>query len=152
MCVYTYMFVYIRTSPHNFFTHSSIAGHLHHFHVLAIINNAAIVTKSKLALLAAWETNKSRRWGVEVRNMTLFSHLSHIWSIKEPGIQALPWWSFWDISVPSSRSASFPNKVKRPFNSCKYLLEWQASGRGMCYFVSSHNLQVKRAMNKGCLV
>ena len=22
------------------------------------------------------------------------------------------------------------NKVKRPFNSCKYLLDWQASGRG----------------------
>ena len=24
------------------------------------------------------------------------------------------------------------NKVKRPFNSCKYLLDWQASGRGTC--------------------
>ena len=24
------------------------------------------------------------------------------------------------------------NKVKRPFNSCKFLIEWQASGRGMC--------------------
>ena len=26
------------------------------------------------------------------------------------------------------------NKVKRLFNSCKYPLEWQASGRGICYF------------------
>ena len=26
------------------------------------------------------------------------------------------------------------NRVKRPFNSGKYLLEWQASGRGICLF------------------
>lgn len=28
------------------------------------------------------------------------------------------------------------NKIKRPFNSCKYLLDWQASGRGSVHFTS----------------
>ena len=147
ICVCTYMcaHTYIHISPPSFFTHSSIGGHLHHFHVLAIINNATIVTKSKLALLAAWETNKSRRWDVEARNMTSFSHLPHIWSTKEPCIQALTRWSYWDISLPSSRSPSFPNKVKRPFYSCKYLLEWQDSGRGGVLISFFYNLQVQKS-------
>ena len=35
----------------------------------------------------------------------------HLWSIKEPGIQTLTRQLFWDISLPSSRSSSFPDKV-----------------------------------------
>ena len=33
-------------------------------------------------------------------------------SIKEPGIQTPTKWLFWDISLPSSWSASSPNKLK----------------------------------------
>ena len=47
---------------------------------------------------------------------------------------------------------SWGNKAKRPFNSYKYLLEWQASGRGKCSFLSSCNLQVDRAVNKGTVL
>ena len=44
------------------------------------------------------------------------------------------------------------DEVKRPFNSCNYLLEWQGSGRGMCSFLSSCHLEVNRVMNKGALL
>ena len=35
----------------------------------------------------------------------------HLCSIKEPGIQILIRWLFWDVSLPSSQSARFPSKV-----------------------------------------
>ena len=38
-------------------------------------------------------------------------HHPHLWSIKEPGIQTHIRWLFHDISLPSSWSASFLNKV-----------------------------------------
>ena len=38
-------------------------------------------------------------------------HRPHLWSIKEPGIQTHIRWLFHDISLPSSWSASFLNKV-----------------------------------------
>ena len=37
--------------------------------------------------------------------------LLSLWSIKEPGIQTQIRWLFWGASLPSSRSAGFPNKV-----------------------------------------
>ena len=37
--------------------------------------------------------------------------LSYLCSIKEPGVQTWIRRLFWDFSLPSSRSASFPNKV-----------------------------------------
>ena len=36
---------------------------------------------------------------------------SHLWSIKEPGIQTQIRWLFLGASLPSSWSAGFPNKV-----------------------------------------
>ena len=41
----------------------------------------------------------------------LFPHLPHLRSIKEPGIQTLTRWLFWDVSLLSSQSAGFLNKV-----------------------------------------
>ena len=41
---------------------------------------------------------------------TLF-HLPHLWSMKEPGIQTPTRWLYGDISLPSSLSAGFLNKV-----------------------------------------
>ena len=40
-----------------------------------------------------------------------FSLLLSLWYIKEPGIQTQIRWLFWGASLPSSRSAGFPNKV-----------------------------------------
>ena len=37
--------------------------------------------------------------------------LLSLWSIKEPGIQTQIRWLFWGASLPSLRSAGFPNKV-----------------------------------------
>ena len=42
---------------------------------------------------------------------TLFPHLPHLRSIKEPGIQTLTRCLFWDVSLLSSQSAGFLNKV-----------------------------------------
>ena len=39
------------------------------------------------------------------------SSLPPLCAIKETGIQTPIRWLFWDFSLPSSRSASFPNKV-----------------------------------------
>ena len=42
---------------------------------------------------------------------TLFPPPCHLWSIKEPGIQTPKRWLFWNISLPSSWSAGFLNKI-----------------------------------------
>jgi len=47
------------------------------------------------------------------------------WHLSSPGCQV-----FYASEIEGGRG----EKKKRPFNSCKYLLEWQVSGRGMCYF------------------
>ena len=41
MCVYVYICIYTHT-PHIFFIHSSINGHLGSFHTLAIVDSAAV--------------------------------------------------------------------------------------------------------------
>ena len=50
-----------------------------------------------------------------LQNLRLFNFTSPspppLCAIKETGIQTPIRWLFWDISLPSSRSASFPNKV-----------------------------------------
>ena len=54
----------------------------------------------------------SRRYLQELNDLlTLFPNLPHLWSINEPGIQALTRKLFWHVSLPSSRSASFLNKL-----------------------------------------
>ena len=40
--------------------------------------------------------------------LTLVARGFSLWSIEEPGIQTWTRWLFWDISLPSSPSASFP--------------------------------------------
>ena len=41
MCVCVYLYIYI---SHIFFIHSSVDGHLGYFHVLAVVNSAAMNT------------------------------------------------------------------------------------------------------------
>ena len=43
VCVYIYIYIYIYIYE-NLFIHSSIDGHLGYFHVLAIVNSAAVNT------------------------------------------------------------------------------------------------------------
>ena len=47
------------------------------------------------------------------------------WHLSGPGCQV-----FYGSEIEGGKG----KKKKRPFNSCKYLLEWQVSGGGMCYF------------------
>ena len=46
MYVYTNIHIYTHTYTHTYlhiiFTHSSIDGYLHHFHIFAIVNDAAV--------------------------------------------------------------------------------------------------------------
>ena len=45
MCVYKYTHMYnihIHTYLHIIFTHSSIDGYLHRFHIFALVNDAAV--------------------------------------------------------------------------------------------------------------
>ena len=61
---------------------------------------------------------------------TLHPHFPHRCSIKEPGIQTLIRWLFWDISLPSSGSAGFLNKViflaSTPHLSVNWPVVWWA--------------------------
>ena len=51
--------------------------------------------------------------------LTLVPHGFSLWStIKEPGIQTWTRWLFWDFSLPSSPSASFPKNHIPCFNTC----------------------------------
>ena len=78
--------------------------------------------------------NKSQRWDIEARDMILFRQPvdqedGRLLSLKitillRPGYQVLLW---------IRGGGRWGNKVIGPFNSCKYLLEWQASGRGSMF-------------------
>ena len=47
----------------------------------------------------------------KIKDLFTLFHLPHLWSMKEPGIQTPTRWLFADISLPSSLSAGFLNKV-----------------------------------------
>ena len=61
---------------------------------------------------------------------------SPLCSIEEPGIQTPKRWLFWDISLPSSQSANFPNKVIIP---CLSILSVDFLG---CHEVNRRNLDL----------
>ena len=45
------MYIYTHThTPHNFFIHSSVSGCLGGFHVLALVNSAAVNTEVRVSL------------------------------------------------------------------------------------------------------
>ena len=44
------MYIYTHTPPHNFFIHPSVSGCLGGFHVLALVNSAAVNTEVRVSL------------------------------------------------------------------------------------------------------
>ena len=44
------MYIYTHTPPHNFFIHPSVSGCLCGFHVLALVNSAAVNTEVRVSL------------------------------------------------------------------------------------------------------
>ena len=88
-----------------------------------------LLPSPSLLCLLARQANKSKRWGVGARNMTLFRKPA----VQGDGRPASPnnhlagaWMT---CSFMDQRWGKWENKVKRSFNSCKYLLEWQAGQR-----------------------
>ena len=47
----------------------------------------------------------------KIKDLFTLFYLPHLWSMKEPGIQTLTRWLFGNISLPSSLSAGFLNKL-----------------------------------------
>ena len=97
--------------------------------VIGGMEKLILLPSPSLLCLLARQANKSKRWGVGARNMTLFRKPA----VQGDGRPASPnnhlagaWMT---CSFMDQRWGKWENKVKRSFNSCKYLLERQARQR-----------------------
>ena len=70
ICMYVYIYTNTHTHTHIFFIHSSVDGHLGCFHVLAIVNSAAVSTGMDISFqLDSWWLS-SRELACQCRRRT----------------------------------------------------------------------------------